>query len=85
MSTSGQRPGDWKFVCAFSGFVGWASESALTHDGHRVLRRFLGSEGQKHPQEAAYSPIQGEGRVPWARPEATATFREPTDVTAADL
>lgn len=80
-----QRPGDWLFCCAYSGFVGWASDSALTHDGHRVLRRFLGSEAQKHPQEGRAPAITNEGRVPWARPEAAFTFRDPTDVTPGDL
>jgi hypothetical protein len=80
-----QRMGDWKFVCAYSGFVGWASESALTWQGHRVLKRFLGQEAQRHPQEAPGPVITDEGRVPWAQPEGTFTFRSSTAVTPADL
>lgn len=80
-----QRPGDWKFVCAYSGFAGWASDSALTHEGHRVLKRFLGSEAQRHPQEGRTPVVHNEGKAPWTRPEAPFTFREPTDVTPADL
>jgi hypothetical protein len=79
-----QRPGDWKFVCDFC-LTGWASESVVTWNGFRVLRRFAGSEVHRHPQEEPYRPPHGEGQVPWARPVATATFRDPTDVTAADL
>lgn len=85
MSTQGQRPGDYKFVCALSGFVGWASDSALTSEGHRVLRRFLGAEANKHPQEASAPVVRDEGRVPWARPEPAFVFRAATAVTPADL
>lgn len=78
------RAGDWKFVCDFSGFIGWASESALTWDGKRVLRRFLGDEGQRHPQDLVRGRPESTG-VAWARPEATDTFLSPGDVSASDL
>jgi hypothetical protein len=85
MSTSGARPGDWKAVCDFSGMTFWASEMVTDSRGYRVHRRFIGSEAQKHPQEGAAPRVTNEGRVPWARPEAPATFRSPTSVTPADL
>ncbi len=85
MSKREQRPGDWLFVCDLSGMTGWASESALTSRGTRVLKRFLGQEAHKHPQEEPYRPLPDEGRVPWARPPGTAVFREPTDVQPSDL
>lgn len=85
MSTSGQRPGDWKVVCDFSGMVFWASEMVTDSRGFRVHRRFIGSEAQRHPQEAGYTPPVGEGRIPWARPEATATFRSAVAVQPSDL
>lgn len=79
-----QRPGDWRFICQMSGFKGWASESALTWDGRRVLRRFLGEEGQRHPQDLVRGRPDDQ-RVPWSRPEATDTFLSPGDVTQDDL
>jgi hypothetical protein len=85
MSTRGQRPGDWKFVCALSGLTGWASDSVVLARGARVLRRFAGSETQRHPQELPGPSYSGEGRVPWAQPEATATFRSSTAVRPSDL
>jgi hypothetical protein len=85
MSTSCQRPGDWKVVCDFSGMTFWASEMVTDARGYKVHRNFIGSEAQRHPQETPYRPPHGESRVPWARPEGTAQFRDPTDVTAADL
>lgn len=80
-----QRPGDWKVVCDLSGLTCWASETVKTWQGYRVHRRFVGSEVQRHPQDTPPKLPQDEGRVPWARPEVTPTFRDPTDVTAADL
>jgi hypothetical protein len=85
MSTSGQRPGDWKVVCDFSGMTCWASETVKTWNGYRVNRRFVGEETQRHPQEGQSPRVMEEGRVPWARPEPTWTFRDPSDVTPADL
>lgn len=80
-----QRPGDWKFVCSLSGFVGWASDSVVLASGNRALRRFAGQETQRHPQEGQAPIVRGEGQVPWSRPEATATFRSSTAVTPSDL
>lgn len=83
--SDGQRPGDWKVVCDFSGFTCWASETVKTWQGYRVRHDLVGQEAQRHPQEGPPVFVQNEGRVPWSRPETTATFRDPTDVTAADL
>lgn len=85
MASRQQRPGDYLAVCDLSGMTGWASEMALTSRGTRVLKRFLGLEGRKHPQEAPYVPIPGEGRVPWSRPAGEATFRDATAVQPGDL
>jgi hypothetical protein len=81
---SEQRLGDWKFICDRSGFEGWASESALTWDGRRVLKRFLGDEGRRHPQDLVRGKPDDQ-RVPWARPEAADVFLSPGDVTQDDL
>lgn len=78
------RPGDWKFVCDLSGFVGWASESVKTWDGKRVLRRFVGEEQHRHPQESVRGRPDHQS-VPWSRPETTDVFLSPGDVTAEDL
>lgn len=85
MSTQGQRPADWKFTCAYSGMTGWASDSALTWQGYRVLKRFLGQEGQRHPQEGPPVEVLNESRVAWSQPEAPFTFRSPTAVQPGDL
>lgn len=79
-----QRLGDWRFICDLSGFEGWASESALTWDGKRVLRRFLGEEAVRHPQDLVRGRVDKQS-VPWSRPEATDTFLGVNDVTAEDL
>jgi hypothetical protein len=78
------RPGDWKFVCDLSGFVGWASDSVLTWDNKRVLRRFVGEEAQRHPQDFVRVTPDKE-TVPWSRPEGTDVFIAAGSVTAADL
>lgn len=84
MSGYEQRPGDYRFICAYSGMQGWASESALTWNGHRVLRRFLGEEGQRHPQDLVRA--KPERQVPqWTRPEPTDTFLGVNDVTPSSL
>lgn len=78
------RLGDWKIVCDLSGFTGWASESVLTWDNKRVLRRFVGSEVTRHPQEDTTPPAI-EQPIPWARPVATYVFRDATSVRPSDL
>lgn len=76
-----QRPGDWRFKCAFSGFDGWASESVVDErTGLRVLRRFA---DERHPQDYA-TGVSDDPSVPWAQPEATDTFVV-TPITPADL
>lgn len=84
MSGYEQRIGDWRVICDASGFKCWASETALTWDGKRVLRRFLGEEGQRHPQDLVRGKPDDQ-RVAWTRPEATDTFLAVGDVTPADL
>lgn len=85
MSGHEQRPGDWRVICARSGFKCWASECAKDWEGFWVLKRFLGSEAQRHPQEAPFVPTPHEGRVPWTQPPGTDIFRSPTSVTKNDL
>lgn len=84
MSGHEQRIGDWRFICDFSGFEGWASESALTWDGKRVLRRFLGEEANRHPQDLVRG-VPDDAGVPWARPERPDVFLTPGSVTPNDL
>lgn len=83
MSGDEQRPGDWRVICDYSGFKAWASECAKTWDGHYVLRRFVGEETQRHPQEF----VRGRAdhpQVPWSRPEPADTYIV-TPVTQDDL
>jgi hypothetical protein len=85
MSDAEGRAGDWRVICDYSGFKCWASETVRTWNGFRVLRRFAGSETQRHPQEERDRPHPNEGRVPWARPEATDVFVAAGSTTADDL
>ena len=85
MSGHEQRPGDHRAICALSGFKGWASEMVKRADGDYVLRRFVGEETRRHPQEQPYVTRPNEGRVTWSRPEGEDVFLEVNDVTASDL
>lgn len=80
----GARPGRYKMVCDFSGFAGWDDEMVKTWDGKFVLRRFAGSETQRHPQDFVRGRADNQ-RVPSARPEATDTFLGVNDVTPSSL
>lgn len=73
MSGYEQRPGDHRVICDHSGFMAWASDCVKTWDGKYVLRRFVGSETQRHPQELVRGRPDDQ-RVPWSRPEQTDTF-----------
>lgn len=73
MSGDEQRPGDWRVICDYSGFKCWASETVLTWNGFRVLRRFAGEETRRHPQDLVRGRTDDQ-RVPWARPEPTDVF-----------
>lgn len=84
MSGHEQRPGDFRVICDYSGFKCWASETAMTWNGYRVLRRFLGAEASRHPQELVRG-VTDDPSVRNPRPEATDTFLEPTDVTPSSL
>lgn len=82
--TGEQRPGDFRIICDFSGFKGWASDSVMTWDGYRALRRFAGQEVQRHPQDFVRGRKE-DVTVKNARPEAEDVFLEVGEVTAADL
>lgn len=84
MSGHEQRGGDWRVGSELSGFNGWASESALTWDGRRVLRRFVGEERQRHPQDFV-TGIPDDPTVPWTRPLTDDVFLAPGDVTPESL
>jgi SH3-like domain-containing protein len=79
-----QRPGDWRFVCDLSGFEGWASDIVLTWDNKRVLRRFVGEEAVRHPQDLVQGRPDNQS-VPWSRPEGSDVFLGVNDVTAESL
>lgn len=79
-----QRIGDWRVICDASGFKCWASETVLTWDNKRVLRRFVGEEAVRHPQDLVRGRPDNQG-VPWTRPETTDVFLSPGDVTADSL
>jgi hypothetical protein len=84
MSGHEQRPGDYRVICDYSGFKCWASETVKTWQGHRVLKRFVGEETQRHPQELVRGRVDRQA-VPWSRPEPTDVFLSVGDVTAEDL
>lgn len=76
-----QRLNDFRVICDRSGFKCWASETTMTWDGLRVLRRF--SEA-RHPQDFARG-VADDQRVTNPRPEAADTFLAAGDVTQDDL
>lgn len=84
MSGHEQRIGDHRVICDASGFLAWASDCVKTWDGRYVLKRFAGSETQRHPQDLVRG-VPDPQTVPWSRPEAADTFLSPGDVTQDDL
>lgn len=84
MSGYEQRIGDFRVLCDYSGFKVWASETAMTWNGYRVHRRFLGAEASRHPQELVRG-VTDDPSVKNARPEGTDTFLDPGDVTPSSL
>lgn len=79
-----QRPGDWRVICQMSGFKGWASDCVKTWDGFYVLKRFAGSEVNRHPQEFVRGRPDNQA-VPWTSPEPADVFLSPGDVLPSDL
>lgn len=77
-----QRPGDWRVICARSGFRVWASECVKEWTGHYVLRRFVDST--RHPQDMVRG-VPDVQRVAWTQPEATDVFVAAGEVTQDDL
>lgn len=71
--SGGSRLGDYRVICDFSGFKCWASETGMTWDGYRVLKRFLGSEYTRHPQDLVRG-VADDPSVRNPRPEAPDTF-----------
>lgn len=84
MSGHEQRIGDWRVICDASGFMCWASECAKTWDGKYVLKRFIGEEANRHPQDLVRG-VPDNPMVPWSRPERADVFIAPGDVTPGDL
>ena len=84
MSTESIRPGRYRMICDISGFVGWNDEMAKRWDGSYVLRRFLGAESQRHPQELVRG-MKDDQSVPNPRPEGTDVFLAYNDVTPSSL
>ena len=78
------RPGRYKMICDYSGFVGYNDEMVRTWNGLYVLRRFVGSESQRHPQDFVRA-VPDNQLVPNPRPEPADTFLSPGDVTPSDL
>lgn len=76
-----QRPGDWRVICAKSGFKAWASECVKDPvSGFYVLRRFADERNQQDDVRG----IPDDPSVPWTQPEAADTFIV-TPITPADL
>lgn len=67
-----------------SGFQAWASECVKTWDGYFVLRRFVGEEERRHPQELVRARSE-RTVVPIPRPEQADDFLSVNEVTAASL
>jgi hypothetical protein len=84
MSGHEQRIGDYRVICDYSGFKCWASETVTTWNGYRVLRRFIGSEVSRHPQDLVRG-VSEDPSVKNARPEAADTFLNPGDITPSSL
>lgn len=84
MSGYQQRPGDFRVICDLSGFQCWASETVMTWDNKRVLRRFVGSEATRHPQDLVRARPDDQ-TVKNPRPEPADTFLEVGDVSPSDL
>lgn len=79
-----QRVGDYRVICDASGFKCWASETVKTWDNRRVLRRFVGEEVERHPQDFVRGVVDDQ-RVPDPRPERPDVFLTPGSVTPDDL
>jgi hypothetical protein len=78
------RLGDYRVICDMSGFKCWASETAMTWNGYRVHRRFLGSEARRHPQDLVRG-VPDNQVVPNPRPESTDVFLAYNAVTPSSL
>lgn len=82
MTTQEQRQGDWKIVCAKSGFTCWASETVVDPVSKmRVLRRFV---DVRNPQDFL-TGVKDDQSVPFSQPPGTDTFRSPVAVRPSDL
>lgn len=84
MSGYEQRIGDFRVICDYSGFKCWASETAMTWDGYRVHRRFIGQEASRHPQDLVRG-VPDDPSVKNPRPEGTDVFLTPNQVTPSSL
>lgn len=71
-------------VCDYSGFEGWDDEMVRTWNGLYVLRRFVGEEAQRHPQDRAVGRPERPS-VPAARPVQADTFLAVNEVTPGSL
>lgn len=82
MSGHEQRLGDWRIICAKSGFKVWASETVVDPVSKmRVLRRFV---DVRNPQDFLTS-VKDDPSVPFSQPPGTDTFRSSTAVRPSDL
>lgn len=75
-----QRVGDWRVICAWSGFKIWASDAVKQWDGQYVLKRFC---DQRNPQDFVKG-VADYQTVPWTNPEQPDNFVT-VPITAADL
>jgi hypothetical protein len=82
MSQTQQRPGDWRVICAKSGFKCWASETVMDPVSKmRVLRRFVDVQ---NPQDFLRA-VPDRQAAPWTQPPGTDQFRSAIAVRPSDL
>ena len=79
MSNRTYKHGDHLVQCDYSGFVCHASETRMTWDGWRVLKRFW---EPRHPQDFVRVTPDNPSVGPEARPRKTADYET---VTVDDL
>jgi hypothetical protein len=82
VSKTQQRLGDWRVICARSGFRCWASETEMDPViKMRVLRRFVDVQNPQDFQSA----VSDRQAAPWSQPPGTDQFRSATAVTPSSL
>ena len=77
----GQRLGDYRVICDYSGFKVWASECRMTWDGYFVHQKYWEPRNQ---QDFVRGRVDRQTVSP-TRPEQTDNFITSADVSPEDL